>query len=194
MHINLNETFAKYSLPDMAEYFDIGDNRYKHILGVGRLMEELMSKTSNLNHHEKEWAIQAAYLHDIGYSKRLQISGFHPYDGYVYCMENGYSDTVAKAVLLHSDAVLEMLIKGWNFKSLYSDVIRSLTSIEKEVFELVTFCDIHTQSTGVPCTIEERLRDVLIRYPNDETLPIGFFLKEARLKQLEDKYAAQLSL
>jgi len=51
--------------------------------------------------------VAAAWLHDIGYSPSLRRTGFHPLDGALYLIGQGWPDRVVRLVAHHSCASLE---------------------------------------------------------------------------------------
>lgn len=56
--------------------------------------------------------VVAAWLHDIGYSPSLRRTGFHPLDGALYLMGQGWPDRVVRLVAHHSYAALEAPFYG----------------------------------------------------------------------------------
>lgn len=154
----------------LEDYFDKSNLKYSHIMGTHRLMEHLATSLS-LTGQLKQDCLDSALLHDIGYSEKVNKTGFHPYDGYVFCMENRLSPAVAKAVLLHSGAMSEMLFKNLGLESVYLPAIQSLTEQELFVLELTTFCDIHVTLNGCFVSLEDRIKDMSARYePNSPVM------------------------
>ncbi|MFF2798176.1 HD domain-containing protein, partial [Lysinibacillus xylanilyticus] len=83
--------------------FTFDKDRMKHTTTVVENCRGL-AKLSNISVQQLDTLLQAAYLHDIGYSRDLKVTGFHPYDGYVYLKEKGWNEDVCLLVLHHSEA------------------------------------------------------------------------------------------
>ena len=58
-------------------------------------------------HSRGSEVVAAAWLHDIGYSPSLRRTGFHPLDGALYLIGQGWPDRVVRLVAHHSCASLE---------------------------------------------------------------------------------------
>src|SRR5215470_16660989 len=78
----------------------LGD-RWAHTNGVARRAEELSVAVASA---EREPLIVAAWLHDVGYSPDLRVTGFHPLDGATYLQQQGWPDRVCALVAHHSGA------------------------------------------------------------------------------------------
>lgn len=83
-------------------------DRWPHTIGVAARAEELAVTVAEA---DREVLVAAAWLHDIGYSKALWRTGFHPLDGALYLSEHGWPRRLAGLVAHHSasDFVAEEL-------------------------------------------------------------------------------------
>lgn len=172
---------SKPSPPLSAEwlqnFFSPEENRYKHIMGVV----------------EKAQGVPEAYLHDIGYAKKLVRTGFHPLDGALFALEHSFSPEVVKAVLFHSGAYGEAKLRGGEIGYLYRQLSPFLTSSDQEKIDFLTYCDIHTSSDGSTVTIEERLADIFARYPEDTVVHRNMKQQRPYLLQLREKYGEKIT-
>lgn len=111
-------------------------------------MEDLLPQLDIPN----EWKImliQSCYLHDIGYSDRLNYYQFHPLDG---------------AILFHSCAFEAIKNNRTDLLNIYQDHYKLLDAQDHLFIDLVTYCDIHTSPRGESITLEQRINDVVNRY------------------------------
>lgn len=152
------------SNPEIAESFvheQLGDQsrRLAHILKITEKVRESV-KIIETNHPElsirSDLAICAALLHDIGYSKDLAITGFHPIDGFNFLNEQGHHE-LASLILGHSCSPEEAQLNGLD-KIVPSDTLEA---------KLVTYWDMRVKQGGELVTYEERLNDIIARYGED---------------------------
>lgn len=152
---------------DMSNYLSKESNRYRHILGVVRLMENLLPSLP-IPDDWKPMLIQACYLHDIGYSPKLQRYGFHPLDGAIFAAQQQFAQPIVAAVLFHScayEAVKEE--RNPEMLTIYEKHDSLLTDQDRCFIQLVTYCDIQTSPTGETITFQERLDEIITRYGLD---------------------------
>ncbi|MGA8943453.1 MAG: HDIG domain-containing metalloprotein [Thermoactinomyces sp.] len=160
-----SELKAKICMNDkiLNDYIPSGTNRYKHILGVVRHMKHLLDRI-NIADKLKPLLIQAAYLHDIGYSNRLNATNFHPFDGAVFAQNHGFPKPVVAAVLFHSGACESAKKTGSDLVSVYELNTPLLDDTDWLFIDLVTYCDLHTAPTGENITFDERIQEIIQRY------------------------------
>jgi HD superfamily phosphodiesterase len=154
---------------DLSLYFDKADSRYAHIESIKNLMENLTTALK-LDVKFKGKCLYSAILHDIGYSKKVSKTNFHPYDGYMFCRENNIDISIAKVILLHSGSTVEMLMKNLSLNNLYFETIRSLNDEEQLMLELLTFCDMRVDSHGNEVTLWQRAAEIEARYDTDSVI------------------------
>jgi hypothetical protein len=106
---------------------------------------------------EQEQLVAAAYLHDIGYSEDLALSGFHPLDGARYLRDLGEED-LARLVAHHSNASYEAQLRGIEG---YEDEFPYGATI---LDTALTFCDLSTSPDGTPISLEARVAELVQRY------------------------------
>lgn len=148
----------------LSNYLPQHSRRYQHILGVVRQMKELLPQLSIPNDW-KPLLIQACYLHDIGYSPKLNQYDYHPLDGAIFAAEQHFPKPVISAILFHScayEALFEE--KNPNVQSIYQKHLPLLDKQDHLFIDLVTYCDLHTSPTGETITFQKRLEDIFQRY------------------------------
>jgi hypothetical protein len=104
--------------------------------------------------------LAAAWLHDIGYSPIVKVTGFHPADGAAYAREAGFDELVVSLITYHSGAAAEARERGI--------VMTGVAEPPGRLLDALTYCDLTVSPEGVVVTPAERLEGVLQRYgPND---------------------------
>ncbi len=147
----------------LNEYIPSNTNRYKHILGVVDRMEQLLEQITVYENY-KPLLIQSAYLHDIGYSDRLNKHRFHPLDGAIFAQQMGFPKAVIAAVLFHSGACESAKETRNDLFPTYSLNYDWLDKTDHLFIDLVTYCDLHTSPIGKVITFEERIQEIVDRY------------------------------
>lgn len=138
-----------------AKYLTPLGNRWLHTKGVAQVAQQIGDAFSD---EDRPLLIAAAYLHDIGYAPQLQRTGFHPLDGAYYLLSLS-QDRLASLIAHHSEAQFEAELRG---------LLPELNNIPREhsaIADALTYCDMHTNATGQRVSFEERIDDILQRYP-----------------------------
>jgi hypothetical protein len=110
--------------------------------------------------------VAAAYLHDIGYAPSLNRLGFHPVDGARFLRDHGH-ERLACLVAHHSGARFEAEERG---------LLQELDAFPAEdgpVLDALTFADMTIGPAGEAMTLEERVGEILGRYPPDDPVHRG---------------------
>ncbi|MGI9058280.1 MAG: HD domain-containing protein [Ktedonobacteraceae bacterium] len=129
-------------------------NRWLHVQGVverARWIGEIFDA------EDKALLIASAYMHDIGYAPSLKKTGFHPLDGACYVRSLGY-ERLGSLVAYHSSAYFEAELRG------FEKALSEFTCERSVVADALTYCDMTTNSVGLPVTLKERLADIFSRY------------------------------
>jgi len=156
--------------------------RWAHTQGVARRVRTL----SPILGGQTRVVEAAAWLHDIGYAPALAITGFHPLDGARYLREDhptqagdsqvaalplaaGHhgplaplAEEVIGLVAHHSCAIFEAEERGLR------DVLEvefPLDAVDADLLSALTYADLTTSPTGQTVSVEERLAEILVRYP-----------------------------
>jgi predicted hydrolase (HD superfamily) len=138
------------------ELRDLG-SRWHHVQSVGRLAGEVGKAFGT----DRETLVAAALLHDIGYSPRLAITGFHPLDGARYVRDVCDSD-LAELVAHHSGARNEARLRGLS-NALSSEFMWHDTPLAAAL----TYCDLTTGPTGLRVRLHDRVSEIVQRYGAD---------------------------
>lgn len=106
----------------------------------------------------------SAWLHDIGYSPALAITGLHPLDGARYLREVMFADErLCSLVAHHSGALVEAEERG-----LRDDLNDEFDLPPEDLLDALTYSDMTTGPDGTRVTVEHRLSEILDRYGPDD--------------------------
>ena len=105
----------------------------------------------------------AAWLHDIGYSPGIAVTGFHPLDGARHLRDaERANQLLCRLVAHHSCALIEAEERG-----LSGILLREFPLPPSDLADALTYSDMTTSPSGQPLTIHERLAEIAMRYgPN----------------------------
>ena len=104
---------------------------------------------------------QAAILHDIGYSKAVLQTGFHPLDGARHLRSLGIDERVVNLVAHHSCAAIEAHERGLD------NALAEFPMGPPALTDALIFCDMTTSPDGLPVTVDDRLAEIRTRYGDD---------------------------
>lgn len=131
--------------------------RWMHTRGVAARARSLVPA---LNADDAELVEAAAWLHDIGYSPSLALTGFHPLDGARYLRSSGRpNDLLCRLVAHHSCAINEAEERG-----LRAALLDEFPFPPPGLLEALTYCDMTTTPDGDPVGVHERLSEIKVRY------------------------------
>lgn len=134
------------------------DSRRAHSLAVGRRME---SVADQLPEHLRSDAIDAAYLHDIGYGH--PVTGFHPIDGARLLRSLGYSAVVCHLVAFHTAAVVEAEVRGIDLAAFDEFRLDGVADLDR-ADDFMWWADLSTGPSGESFSVDERINEILTRY------------------------------
>ncbi|MEU5849241.1 HD domain-containing protein [Saccharopolyspora shandongensis] len=128
--------------------------RWKHVQGVGAQAASI----SGAYMDEGCVLAAAALVHDIGYSRELAVTGFHPLDGARFLRSVGADERLCALVAHHSGARVEAAIRG------LSDELAEFTDELGPLRDALWYCDMTTGPDGQRLTFEERIAEIERRY------------------------------
>jgi len=135
--------------------------RWAHVQRVAATAAELLESLP-LDDAGADLAVAAAWVHDIGYSPALTVTGFHPLDRAVWLTAHGWPPALVGLVAHHSLADLEAGHRG------HTTALAGHLDSPGLVRDVLWVADATSGPDGRPVTIDERLADVVDRYgPED---------------------------
>lgn len=136
----------------------LGD-RWRHTRAVARRAATL---ARGLPTTDRELAVVAAWLHDIGYAPSLRDTGMHAIDGARFLRALGLEERLCGLVAFHSGAVYEADERG------LAAELACFAEDRSAVADTLVAADFTTGPQGQPLTVEERIAEILVRYrPGD---------------------------
>lgn len=104
--------------------------------------------------------VPAAWLHDLGYSPAVAVTGFHPLDGARYLRRSGWPPEVCRLVAWHSAAAAEAELRG-----LALTLADEFTPPPPEAAAAMAWADLTSSPAGELWSVQDRLAEILERYP-----------------------------
>jgi len=130
--------------------------RWAHTQGVARKARTLAPILGS----SADLIESAAWLHDIGYSPEIAVTGFHPLDGARYLRDTVHAeDLLCRLVGGHSCAIIEAAERG-----LAEELSSEFPHADESLRDALTYCDLTTTPDGQPVAIEGRLSEIRERY------------------------------
>jgi predicted hydrolase (HD superfamily) len=133
----------------------MGD-RWLHVRAVVRRADQL---ALSLDESDRGSLVAAAWLHDVGYAPIVATTGFHALDGASFLRDEGWDMRVCALVAHHSCARYEaeerrmvQALEAWRWE-------------DGPVTDALIAADMTTGPQGQPLAVEERIREILERYP-----------------------------
>jgi predicted hydrolase (HD superfamily) len=132
----------------------------------------------------------AAWLHDIGYAEPLVESGFHPLDGARYLRDAGVGDRpLWTLVAHHTCALIEAQERGLD-ATLAAEF--PVDDVDPFAVAALTYCDMTTDPDGQRVDVEERIAEILDRYPSDHVVHRSISRAAPRLRAQTAEVSAVL--
>ena len=145
-------------------------DRWDHTREVAARAQSVAAALAN---EDRELLLDAAWLHDIGYSPAVSRTGFHPLDGARYLLSIGASIDLVGAVAHHSCARFEAEERGLETE------LEAFPAPSGAVMDALAHADMTSGPTGHTVTVEDRLAEILERYGPDD--PVHRAISRARI-------------
>ena len=110
---------------------------------------------------EVDALVAAGWLHDIGYHRRLQRTGFHPLDGALHLRAEGWPEPVCSLVAHHSGSRFVAQVLDLD------DMLADFGFTEGPSSDVLTTADNTASPDGKLDGLTTRLREKLLRHPAD---------------------------
>ena len=135
-------------------------DRLAHTEGVARKAEEVATV---FEPDEAADLVAAAWLHDIGYAPWLVGIKMHALDGAWFLQERHFPERVCQLVAHHSGARFEARERGSLGRLEFS-----FPAPDPALLDALTYADMTTSPRGLPVNFDERIAEILRRYPPDD--------------------------
>lgn len=135
------------------------ERRWRHVRAVAARASELGGAVAV---GDRDTLVAAAWLHDVGYSPSIGHTKFHPLDGARYLREEGWPDLIVNLVAHHSGARFEAIERG------LADELAKFPFEDSALLDALVTADLTTGPSGECFTYDERMDEILTRYPPDD--------------------------
>jgi HD superfamily phosphodiesterase len=130
--------------------------RWAHVQGVARRARSI----AHILGEDADLLEAAAWLHDIGYSPELVVTGFHPLDGARYLRHVQHAEEqICRLVARHSCAIIEA-----EERELADELSREFPPADPALSDALAYCDMTTTPTGNRISVDDRLSEIRERY------------------------------
>jgi hypothetical protein len=102
----------------------------------------------------------AAWLHDIGYGSAVVVTGFHPLDGARWLREHDWPSETCRLVAWHTEPLEEARLRN-----LDAELVSEFHRPDRLAAAALTWADLTSSPRGDRWDPEQRLADILLRYP-----------------------------
>jgi hypothetical protein len=133
--------------------------------------------------------VDAAWLHDVGYSRQIAHTGFHPLDAARWLRERDWPMQTCRLVAWHTAAQVEAALRG-----LEHDLVREFDPPPTLAAAALTWADLTSSPHGEPCTVDDRLNDILRRYPPESIIHRAIAEASPTLWEAATEIASRLAL
>ena len=161
----------------------MGD-RWVHAQAVGRSAEQLQERGYDVS----DAVIMSAWLHDVGYADGVANTGFHPIDGAEWLRKQAAPDGVVALVAYHSGAQFEAEERG------LGDALARFPAPDQEQLDVLTLIDMSTSPAGERVAVNERLAEILVRYPEEHPVHRAVSRSRGYLAEAANRAAKRLGL
>jgi hypothetical protein len=128
--------------------------RWAHTQGVAATAQTL----SGILVDDAALLIAAAWLHEIGYSPALVVTGFHPLDGARYLRDTGHADELLCRLVAHHSCAIN------GAADLASNLLSEFPPPPGHLADALTYCDMTTGPDGQNMPVDQRIAEILARY------------------------------
>ncbi|MGA6163523.1 HD domain-containing protein [Amycolatopsis magusensis] len=135
------------------------ETRWRHVQAVAFRSTEL---TDAVAANQRDELVAAAWLHDIGYSPSIKCTGFHPLDGALHLQANEWPSAIVNLVAHHSGARFEAAERGM------SQQLARFPFRDSATLDALVTADLTTGPGGERFTYDERIAEILKRYPPED--------------------------
>ena len=140
---------------EAARVLNQTSDRWRHVVAVA---ERAQSIADAVPAEDRHLLVSAAWLHDIGYG--LVDSGLHSLDGARHLRSLGAADRLCRLVAHHTAAIVEAEARG-----LAGELTAEFPPEYSPVADALTYADLTVGPQGQLMPVEERLTEILRRYP-----------------------------
>ncbi len=180
--MNKYSDLIKWASENATYYISPLGNRWLHVQGV---VEQALRVGAIFDEKECSYLIAAAYVHDIGYAPELKQTGLHSIDGARWLRSHN-QERLASLTAYHS---------GTWFQAQSYGLLPDLEQFSREqsmVADALDYCDMTTGPAGARISFEERIKDILVRYPEPHIVAQATHQAKPSLSQAVERIQQEL--
>jgi hypothetical protein len=136
----------------------------------------------------RDLLLAAAWLHDIGYAPDVAETGLHALDGARYLAAEGWPPLLCQLVAHHTAASVEAEQRGMAAE------LAVFPAPDPVLLDALTFADMTASPQGLTVTVEQRLAEILGRYPGSHPVHSAVLLGAADLQGAVERTSWRLGL
>jgi len=159
-------------------------SRLRHVRLVAQRAEQVCA---TLGPSDRELLVAAAWLHDIGYASAAAVTGLHSLDGARYLASQGWPGRLCALVANHTGARYEAEERR------LADDLAQFPDEGTAVSDALTYADLTTGPDGQPVTVEQRIAEILCRYPPESPVHRGIRRASPELVTTCERAASRLA-
>lgn len=149
-----------------SDLLGTSSERWRHSLGVAERAAEIATTVPPA---DRPLLVASAWLHDIGYAERLRDTGFHPYDGAAFLLDERWPLRLAALVAHHSGARFVADVRGLRA------ALDRFPLEDSPLADALTYADQTVGPNGRRMDVRDRLADTAARHgpesPNAKARP-----------------------
>jgi putative nucleotidyltransferase with HDIG domain len=147
---------------EAGRLLDTSTDRWRHVVGVAKAARAARAAVAP---EDIDLLVAAAWLHDIGYAPEVARTGFHPLDGARHLRARGAPDRLCRLVAHHTASIVEAKARG-----MANVLVAEFPPEHSDVADALTYADMTTGPAGQQFMLEERLNEILRRYPSEHVV------------------------
>lgn len=159
--------------------------RWLHVKAVAKCATEVGREF--VGEEMRAVLVTAAWLHDIGYSPEIGHTRFHPLDGARYLRDEGWPETIVNLVAHHSGARFEAEQRG------LAAELAEFPFPDGPLLDALALADLTTGPSGERLTYDERIAEILRRYPEDDPVHRAWLTAAPVLRESVQRAEARLA-
>ena len=159
-------------------------DRWLHVQAVGHSAEELQKRGYDVSNA----VIMSAWLHDVGYANTVANTRFHPLDGAEWLRQQAAPEGVVALVAYHSAAQFEAEERG------LGDELARFAAPDQDQLDVLNLIDMSTSPAGERVAVNERLAEILMRYPEEHPVHRAVSRSRSYLVESANRAAKRLGL
>jgi hypothetical protein len=133
--------------------------------------------------------LDAAWLHDVGYSELVASTGFHSLDGARWLRNRGWPDETCRLVAWHTAASTESTLRG-----LDHELKAEFAPPPPVAGAALTWGDLTASPRGERWSVSRRIFDILRRHPPDSVVHRAIVAALPELRDATRQIESQLHL